>query len=463
MRVAVAGGGMAGLACAYRLLKEGRESILLEASGRLGGKVFSGRLGGCPVEAGPDSFTTYTPWALDLVRDLGLWPSLLSSSPASKDVFLFRGERLRRFPEGLMLLMPRKPLEFLLSDVLSISEKLRMAWEFFLPPASPEADESLAAFARRRFGQAAVDAVVGPVLGGIFSGDPERLSCRSAFPLFSAMERDHGGVLRAMLKKRARPPVPEGLTFFVTLGGGGLQEIVSAMARELGPRLHLNRPVRRLRREEGRWIIEAASGEAFEADAVVLAIPAFEAAAVLEGCASSLSRELSAIPFSSTAVACLAYRAGDLSGLPPGAGFMAASSEGLTVTAASFSSAKFPGRAPGGRAVIRCFLGGAGREGALGLDDEGVLRAVRLDMLRVLGLRAAPVEWRVFRWPRANPQYEVGHAQRLERIERELASLPGLVLAGASYRGVGLPECARSGAQAARLAASGGAFPGAIA
>lgn len=462
MRVIVAGAGMAGLSCAYELLKAGdaHEVALLESSSRAGGKVLSESEGGVVFEAGPDSFITQKPWALELIRELGLEGRLLPTDRVRKDVHVFSRGRLRKYPEGLMLMAPTKVWPFLLCDLLPLKDKLRMGLEPLCPPPPPDQDESLAAFTRRRFGEAALRVIVGPILAGIFAGDPEELSLKSTFPQFLELEKKHGSVLLGMRKAAASAKRPQGdLTLFMALRGG-LGELVDALLVRVGRVLRTGAGVRSIRRQGALWRVELSTGESQEADALVLAMPADSAASALREVDPVLAGLAGSIPFTSTATVSLLYPAKDFPHPLDGFGFVVERSEPTTVLAATYTSTKFPGRVPEDKVLIRCFLGGAGREETLEKDDAGLVAAVRSDLARIMGFDREPEKAKVYRWEKANPQFTVGHGQRLARMEERLAAHPGLILAGGSYRGVGVPECVRSGREAARLIlAAGGAPP----
>ncbi|MFA5140628.1 MAG: protoporphyrinogen oxidase [Elusimicrobiota bacterium] len=447
--VVVVGGGITGLSCAYELRKAGARAVLLEASDRLGGKILSDPVCGTVFEGGPDSFVTNKPWAVDLIRELGMEKDLLCTDRLKRSVRVLTRGRLRSYPEGLMLLAPTMMIPFLRSDFMPWKDKLRMAAEPLVPVGDPEADESLAQFCRRRFGEEALETLVGPILAGIHAGDPERLSLQSTFPQLKELEQRRGSITRGMLAMRGRTRVPDGLTLFVTLAGG-LSRIVDALReRSRGVETRLKTPAESSERAGPNWRVGGV-----EADAVVLAAPAREAAKLVPW-DGPLAAELSGVEYSSTAVVGLFY-SGKV--IPPGLdghGFVLDRRERRRLLAATFSSSKFPGRAPEDKTVIRCFLGGAGREHMVSGPDQGIIASAMHEMRSLLGLSKDPVDARVYRWPEANPQYNVGHEARLRRIAEGLVRHPGLVLAGSSYRGVGLPECIRSGREAAKKALAG--------
>lgn len=467
-RTVVIGGGIAGLSCAYDLAKAGREVVLLEASQRLGGKILSETAGEHVFEAGPDSFITQKPWGLALVRELGLDSALLPTSETEKDVFVYTRGRLRRYPDGLMLMAPAKVIPFLASDLVPWSAKLRMGLEMFVPRGA-DPDESLGAFTRRRFGREALEVIVGPVMAGIYAGDPDRLSLAATFPQFADMERDGPSVFLALRRAHAKRAAaaaakPAGgprVTMFMALDGG-LGRLVDALAARLpSGSVRTGAALESLRREGAGWRVRAGGAE-LAAESVVLALPASAAAPLLEPLDADAAAELAAVRFVSTATVSLAYAPGAWGGRLKGFGFVVDRREARAVVAGTFSSSKFPGRAKGGAELLRLFLGGAGREDVVGWTDSDILAAVRRDLRDILGASPEPTTARVYRWPSSNPQYDVGHRQRVERLEGRLKSLPGLVLAGSSYKGVGIPDCVRSGRDAAKRILSGNAAEGAV-
>ena len=466
-RVLVLGAGITGLVCAYELAKAGASPVLLEAQNRVGGKVFSpaGSRDGLIFEAGPDSFVTTKPAALELAIELGLEDRLLTTHAEKKGMWVYTRGRLRRFPEGLLLMAPTKIRAFLASDVVGWPAKIRMAGDFFLPAGARDYDESVGAFAARRFGVEAAESFINPVMAGIHSGDPDRLSLKSTFPQFFEMERKYGSVWRAMRAASGkRPPARPGRTMFMTLQGG-LQSLTDALAARLpAGTVHTGARVESLAQAApGRYEARLAGGECVTANRVVCSLPAPVCAPMLEGISPDAAAELGAVVFASTSTVSLAYDAAAVpAAIGEGFGFVIDRREKRTISGATYSSTKFPGRVPAGTALVRCFAGGAGNESALDCSDEELAGKVRSDLAGIAGLEAEPLETRVARWPNASPQYNVGHDARVGRIHAALAATPGLILAGASYKGIGLPDCVRSGREAARAALGVAGSAGAV-
>lgn len=452
-KIAVLGAGITGLTAAYELCKRAEkerrkiEVVVLEGSGRLGGKIQTETRDGVVIEAGPDSFITTKPWGLELVKELGLESELTQTNKGNNTVFVCHQGRLRPLPDGMSLL-PTKLAPFLFSDLMTWSGKLRMLGELWAPIEDGHEDESLARFVRRRLGDEALDLVVGPMLAGIYAGDAETMSLRSTFPQLKEMEV-RGGLLRAIWGAKGRAPGAD-LSMFVTLRGG-MGRLIEALASKLpAGTVKTGHPVQSLKRRGGRWQVQTPAG-VIEADGVVSALPANVFAKITHDLDPELAMVLGEIPFVSTATVSTVY---DGAGFPhklDGFGFLVPKRESRAVTAATFSSKKFPGRAPADAVLIRSFLGGAGREGPAEADDDSqIARAARHDLKELLGLgERHPKLTRTFRFPKANPQYTVGHAQRLKRIESCLLGHPNLVVAGCSYHGVGLPDCVKSAREAA--------------
>jgi oxygen-dependent protoporphyrinogen oxidase len=351
-------------------------------------------------------------------------------------------------------LVPSRIAPLLSTGLLSMRGRARAALELLVPRREGDDDESIADFARRRFGVEAYDWLIEPLLGGIHAGDGEALSLPSTFPQLARLERQRGSVLRAMLAPRFARSAGNGAANpgFLTLPEG-LGGIVAGLERRLGDSVRRGARVTAVQPRPGGFDVILAGGELVRAEAVVVTAPAHAAADLLAAGDPALARELRGIPFVSTATVSLAFDEAAVPPLPPGYGYVSARAEGGAVVACSWTSRKFPARTPAGRVLLRLFVGRAGNEGAAHLDDGALLDLARAELRAVLNITAAPVLARVFRWPRAMPQYVLGHGARLARIDGLLARWPGLLLAGASYRGAGIPDCVASGWAAADAAA----------
>lgn len=449
--IAIVGGGIAGLAAAHTLFGRGAPFVLLEAGPRWGGVIRTEREGGFLLEAGPDAILAQKPEGLLLCRELGLADRLVPTNPDRRTVFVLHGRRLHPLPEGMVLAIPTRIGPFVRSRLFSWSGKLRMGLDLVIRPRREASDESIASFLRRRFGKESVDRLGEPLLAGIHAGDPERLSIRATFPRFAELEARYGSLIRGFWAARARSDGPPSAAFYSL--SGGLGELVEALVARLpADRLRKERPVLSIARAGATFTLVLADGERLQTGAVIVAVPAPRAVPLLQGLVPEVSRALAAIPFASSATVLLGYRREDVAHPLDGYGLVVPKSEGLRTSAVSFVSTKFPGRAPEGHVLLRGFLGGTRDPEVLGLDDAGLVDLVCREMGPVLGLGAAPVLARVFRWPRGTPQMEVGHFERMAEVERLLAAVPGLFLTGAGLRGTGIPDAIADAGQVARAA-----------
>jgi len=459
-RIAIIGGGISGLAAAFALEVQRRdrsarvEFVLYESSSRLGGVLHTEHIEGCTVEAGPDSFLTEKPWALDLCRELGLGEQLIGSNDAERKTYILTRGRLVAMPDGLMFMVPTKIMPTVLSPLFSWKTKLRMAKELF-HPRNYGPDESVASFVKRHYGSEMVDRLADPLLSGIYGGEAASLSLRAVLPRFHSMENSHGSLGRAMLatRKNARskmsagPPKPAPPLF--TSFRNGMQHLAETVVSRLTPAsLLTNALVESVQPEAGGWVVSAGM-QSGHFDALIVALPAPAAAQVLGRASRELSVELGAIEYSSSITVGLGYDGDVRQSLPPGFGFLVPRSEGKRLVAATFVHNKFPHRAPEDRALLRCFFAGVNAESVWSLAEDQIIGIVRNELQQILGLRAEPLFARVYRWKSAMAQYGVGHLDRLDRIERLRRQLPGLALAGNAYRGIGVPDCIRSGRAAA--------------
>jgi oxygen-dependent protoporphyrinogen oxidase len=458
-RIAIIGGGISGLAAAFALEKHQRagaslEYVLFESSSRLGGVLVTDRVDGCLVEAGPDSFLTEKPWASDLCREVGLGDQLIGSNDAHRKTYILVKGRLALIPDGLMFMVPTKIMPTVLSPLFSVRTKLRMAREWFHPPRKADADETVAAFVERHYGSEMVGRLADPLLSGVYGGEAAQLSVRAVLPRFAEMEATHGSLGRAMLaarKKMAPASRAPARPLFTSLKDG-MQQLVDAVVSRLPTSALLaNNPVQSIQRADGGWAVSAGRASN-HFDAVIVAVPAQAAAGLLRLASRELGSELGGIQYTSSVTVNLGYDGSVRAVLLPGFGFLVPRSERKRMLAATFVHNKFPHRAPEDRALLRCFIGGARNEQVLQAPDEEVVRIVREELHQIIGLTADPLFVRIYRWNGAMAQYGVGHLERLQRIETLLQQLPGLALAGNGYRGIGVPDCVRSGSEAAAKA-----------
>ena len=460
MRLVVVGAGISGLAAAHRAVELAREQgrplelTVLEGADRVGGTIQTEQRDGFLVEGGPDSFLSEKPWALALCQRIGLEERLMRTDDRFRRTFVVWGGRLHPLPEGFQLLAPTRLAPLLASGLFSWPGKLRMACDLVLPRGG-DPDESLGAFVRRRLGREALERVAQPLVAGIYTADPDELSLSATMPRFVEMERRERSVILALWRAARKAPAQHAGTsgarwsLFVTLARG-MDELVQALAARLPPgAVRLKERVTGVAREDGRWRIATASGVAYEADALVLAPEAHQAARMLRYVDPAVAHLLEGIPHASSATVSLAYRRADVRHPLDGFGFVVPHAERRPIIACTFSSVKYAGRAPGGHVLLRVFLGGALNEGVLQGDDATLVRTAREQIGPLLGITAEPELARVARHARAMPQYHVGHAARAAAIEQAVSRHPGLRLVGGAYRGVGIADCVRSGEDAA--------------
>jgi oxygen-dependent protoporphyrinogen oxidase len=456
-RIAIIGGGISGLAAAFALDERRRagslpvEYVLFEASPRLGGVLVTDRVDGCLVEAGPDSFLTEKPWAIELCKKIGLGDQLIGSNDRERKTYILVKGKLVVMPDGLMFMVPTKILPTVFSPLFSLRSKIRMAAEWFHPPCAASADETVAEFVERHYGPEMVDRLADPLLSGVYGGEASQLSVRAVLPRFTDMEAKHGSLGRAMLAARRkmagaakRPAAP----LFTSLKEGMQQMVDALIARLDANALRVSSPVESVIAQGDGWTVSAGY-QSDQFDAVIVATPAPAAANVLGMTDEKLATELNEIRYSSSVTVTLGYDEKVRHSLPPGFGFLVPRSEGRRMLAATFVHNKFPHRAPENRAIVRCFLGGARDEQILESGEDEILRIVRAELKQILGLSAEPLFARIYKWKGAMAQYSVGHLERLRRIEARCQGLPGLALAGNGYSGIGVPDCVRSGTEAA--------------
>ena len=467
-RIAVLGGGIAGLSAAFRLaelsakFEHPLDITLLERGDRLGGPLCTIRDRGFIAEAGADSFLTEKPQALDLARRLGLADQIVPTRAEFRRTWVVRKGALAEIPEGFSLLAPARLIPMLRSPLLSPMGKLRVVIEPLIPRRKESGDESLASFVRRRLGREVLERIAQPLAGGIYTADPERLSLRATLPRFAEMESLYGSVIRGLrAAARSSSASSRGASgarwsLFASLRGG-IGTMVESLAQRLGDKIRLGAEAIALEAIDGgvaervpRWRLVLAGGPALEADAVICTTPAFAAASILRACAVPLSRVLAQIGYASAAVVNIAWREHDFPHSPRGFGFVAPLIERRKIIAGSFTSLKFENRAPAGIILARAFIGGALQADMMALSDDEMLNVAREEFRALLGIIAAPLWARVNRWPDSMPQYALGHQQRVAEICRLAASLPGFELAGAAYHGVGIPDCILGGERAAQ-------------
>ncbi len=461
MRIAIVGAGITGLSAALALETARAQGaavdyVLFESAPRVGGSMFSERVDGCLVEGGPDSFLTEKPWAAMLCRELGIADRLIGSNDHLRRTYIVVHNRLIAMPDGLQFMVPTKILPTALSPLFSWGTKLRMAGELLHPPRPMTTDETVAEMVERHFGAEVVDRLADPLLSGVYGGDAGSLSARAVLPRFVQMEEKYGSLSRAMLAARKRMKVaarqapPPAL--FTSLEDGMQQLVTAITARLTTANIRTSTTVRAIARREDQWELRTERGsELFEG--LIFATPAWATGQLISAVDKSLGADLEAIPYSSSVTVTMGYSQEQLRTLPPGFGFLVPRSERRRMLACTFVHNKFPHRASEGKGLLRCFLGGSKDEAALDLNDGEVETIVRQELKSILRLDTEPRFTRVYRWRRAMAQYSVGHLDRVARIEAAAQRLPGFAIAGNCFRGIGVPDCIRTGQEAAALVA----------
>lgn len=464
LRIAVVGAGITGLAAAYHVSKLARASgravalTLIESEPRLGGKIVTDAERGFTIEGGPDSFVTDKPWGLELCHELGLGGDLIPSNQKERKIYVLRKGRLISFPGGFRLTIPTEILPFLATPLISWPGKLRMGLDLFIPPRKDTSDESLGDFIRRRLGQEALDRFAGPLMAGIYVSDPDRMSMQSTFPRFADMERKYGSLIRgARAAKKIPPPprkgpAPAGGAMFNSLKGGMASLVTALDARIEAERRTGTRVTAVERRGHGLALtLEGTHGGTLEVDHALFTSPAYVTAELIAPLHAELAQDLRGIPYVTTSTVSVGFRKADLPASRPldGYGFMIPHDEKSDALAVTWSSTKFGHRAPEDHVLMRVFVGGHRSEDKAKLPDAELLAVVRHELNRTMGITATPVLHRIYRWPRGNPQYLVGHLDRIAQMEKKAATIPGLHLAGSAFRGIGMPDCIWSGRQAA--------------
>lgn len=458
--VAIVGGGIAGLSTAWYLQQRGIAYVLVEQAGRWGGKILTEHVAadvGAPfvVEGGPDSFITQKPWGAALARELGLGPRLIGANEQLRQTYVLNKGRPAPLPDGVLMIVPTRFKPFVTSSLISPWGKLRMGMDLFIPARKDDADETLADFVRRRLGNECLDKIAEPLMSGIYNAEADRQSLMATFPRFRELEAKYGSLTRGMLasiqarkSSTAGPATPgdKPLSAFVSLQEGS-SELVVALENQLTGELRLHAGVVALEPAAAGWTLHLCDGSHLAASVVVLAVPSFVAAGLVRPLAPEAADLLKPIRYVGTGTISLAYRSADAPNPLHGYGLVVPHSAHRPINAVTLSSVKFAHRAPDGRLLLRVFFGGSRSPQSMELDDDALAAMVRAELAALLGIRAEPLFQRIYRWPRSNPQYDVGHLQRVDAIERTLPS--GIFVTGSPFRGVGIPDCVKQGQETA--------------
>ncbi|MEW6322751.1 MAG: protoporphyrinogen oxidase [Acidobacteriota bacterium] len=448
--VVIVGGGIAGLSAAWELARRGRRPVVLEQGPRPGGVIVTEHRDGFVLDGGPDALLVQKPAAIELCRELGLGDRLFPTL-TPRTAYVLRHGRLVPLPEASVLGIPTRLRPFITTRLFSWPGKLRMACEVVVPRRqSHEQDESIGSFMRRRFGREAVTYLAEPLLAGIHAGDVDRLSMRALFPRLLDAERTTGSVLRALSAMRSAP-APDGA--FMSLPGG-IGELVSALVAALPPdTVQCGQGVARV---EGRrpYTLHLTDGGTRDARAVIVATPAWAAAPLLEALDAGLASLCAEVRYVSSATILFALRRDQVRHPLAGSGYVVPRPERRLLMAASWVTSKWPRRAPDGHVLLRAFVGGAYDPEVLTHTDQTLTRGAFAELAETLDITGEPSFTRVFRWPRASAQHEVGHHARLTQLDARLARHPGLFVTGSGFRGTGIPDCVADGRAVGRQAAA---------
>jgi len=454
-RIIIIGGGIAGLSAAYYANKNisNAHVTVIESGSQWGGKITTDRVpfddGQFIIEGGPDSFLATKPWGVALCKELGLGERLHGTNPRKKNTYILNKGRLLPLPEGLTMMIPSDAPSIMRSRLISWFGKVRMGLDFLLPAKTVNGDESLGMFVSRRLGREAYENLIEPLMSGIYAGDGDQLSLASTFPYLRDLEIKYGSLTRGALqmRKQSNGKAVQGSRSAFLTPTTGLAEIVEKLVEGLkrkGANLRLNSRAASIKRlTPDTWNVSLDKGEALEANYIILATPAYVSGSLVASFDPELASALQSIPYTSTATVSLAYRLSDVPRELDGYGYIIPRREGRKALACTWTSTKFPHRAPDGYALIRVFVGRAGQD--ISWDEHELLDLAKEELKLTLGVTAEPLASRVFMWDRAMPQYNLGHPEILKRIDAALQNHPGLALAGNSYRGIGIPDCIHSG------------------
>jgi oxygen-dependent protoporphyrinogen oxidase len=449
--VTIIGGGISGLSTAYYLARSGISSTILETRPRLGGVIQTEFIEGCTVEGGPDSFLAAKPEAMELIRELGLADSVIESNDHLRITYVRRNGRLIPLPDGMMMMVPTKIMPIVTTRLLSWGAKIRMGFELFHSPKSNAGDLSVAEFVEQHYGSEAVEYLAEPLLSGVYGGDPRELSVNSVLPRFVDLATKYGSLTRGMLAEIARRKGAKPGPLFRSLKGG-MGQLVDAIAAAVRGKVDVRNVRAETVERDGAGFRIRAGGDWMAADRLVIACEAHNAAKLLSGVDGRLGELLGQVGYNSSTMVALGFDA--VARPADGFGFLVPKKERQRVVACTWVGTKFPHRVPQGKVLARCFLSGA---------DEPDVNAVAGELREISGFTAEPRFSRVFQWQRAMAQYTVGHAARVSEIAALTAAIPGLHLAGNAYQGIGIPDCIRTGKQAAEKIAGRAARDGSAA
>jgi len=442
-RIAIIGGGIAGLSAGFYIRQKFGDDVELkiyEKENRLGGTIGVTREDGFIIDWGPNGFLDREPLTLEFIDQIGLKDQLLQADIKSERRFIFRKRKLWEINAN--------PKYFMTSGLLSLRGRLRIALEYFIAPNLSDNQESIFDFAARRIGREAAETLIDPMVSGIYGGDAEELELSACFPVMEKMEREYGGLIKAMIKKkkaakgRAKaggPAGPTGPTGHLTSFKGGLYPLIAHLEKLLKKDIVFPCGVDRITKANNGYVLNTARGE-FEFDAVILAVPSYISSRLLAELDNGLSNYLGEIPYSNLAVVCQGYKLADVGRPLDGFGFLVPHNQNLKILGSIWTSVIFPDQAPEGHALFRTMLGGAKNNSVIDLGEEELARITHDELAGIMKLGGKPVFEKVIIWDKAIPQYVRGHRQRLECIDKRLNDIGNIFLAGNAYTGIGLND-----------------------
>jgi protoporphyrinogen/coproporphyrinogen III oxidase len=451
--VIIAGGGVSGLATAYYLGKLGLASTLIEKSNRLGGLVKTDLIRGCRLEAGPDSYLAAKFSVTEIAGELDdLSSQIIGSNDAARRIFVVRGGKLVPMPAGMVMMVPGLWMPLLRSELLGAKSKLRFLAEVFARPRTRAEEVSVGELVQDHFGNEVLEYVAEPLLAGVYGGDSVNLSADSVLPRFAAYERAYGSLIRAI--RRERRGNSQQPSLFLSFQDG-MQTFTDALARAIASSTKVvHAEVNRVERSESSWHVKVGD-EWLSSGRVVLACPAHACTRLLENSAPALAGELAGIPCSSAILVTLVYERSKFRHPLNGFGFLVPRPERRVVAAATWVNTKFPSRIPLDLSALRAFIVGEDTVNLLGAPNEDLVRIVRAEYQRLMGIEVEPLFSTVYSWPQSMPQYVLGHKRRQQRINQALQECPGLYIVNNAVDGVGIPDCVRLAKETAKQIASG--------
>lgn len=442
----IIGGGISGLSAAYYLNKTGIRPTLIEKAGRTGGVIQTSEQQGCVLEAGPDGFMAAKPWAMDLIREVGLADQIIGSNDHSRITYIIKHGKLVPLPDGLMMMVPTKIMPLVATSLLSWPAKIRMGFDLFRRPKGPQPDRSVYDFLMDHYGRECIDYLAEPLLAGVYGGDPKQMSVNSVLARFAEIEAKYGSLTRGVLAA-PKPTKSSGPKSFLWTLKSGLGQLIAKLTPSADI---IDGKVETIERNGSGFRVRA-GGDWLEAEQVVVATTACDGAPLLRTLDAELSGLLASIPYASSITLALGYRKQGFDHPLNGHGFLVPKLERKYLMGCTWVGNKFNYRVPDDMVLLRCFIGGNG----FSLSDEQLVEAARDELRSLMAIEAVPVFHRIARWPNAMAQYTVGHQQRIGRVEAILQATPGLHLAGNAYRGIGIPDCVKTGKEAAeRIAAT---------